>query len=218
MPKRRAVIRTSSIAETKSSCSTNRAATMDLKGKCVRICKTLGEIVCGLLIAATVVYYLQLESPSERAPDLSEGEEPIVIEPLENRKFLENVVVGLPKNVALDQHIEKYDNGEIKLQGKVVNGRRSGSWAAFNRDGTPSWTAYYRRGKLHGAYRQWVRRNGELIGVWNGVFKHGEKEGTWYWYEEGILRKLRYWKSGVFDEAILDDKGEIISMRENCQE
>ncbi len=128
-----------------------------MKGRCVKISKLVGEILLGLLIASSIIYYLRVESPKTQ-PVLATKE----ADRSATRESLNNLVIGLPKNVELDRYIEKHDNGEIKLQGKIINGRRSGSWAAFNRDGTPSWTAYYRRGKYHGAYRQWVRYNDKV--------------------------------------------------------
>ncbi len=96
----------------------------------------------------------------------------------------------------------RYDSatGQQTFQTHYINGKKDGEeWEeADNGNGTKSRIVrHYRAGKLNGAYRNELTRNGELIYLIEGEYSDGKKSGRWVetnyesntttasWYGEG---------------------------------
>jgi antitoxin component YwqK of YwqJK toxin-antitoxin module len=54
-------------------------------------------------------------------------------------------------------HLERYDNGEVKLRGAHLDGEMHGDWAFFRRDGSLMRSGTFERGRQVGVWRTWDR-------------------------------------------------------------
>lgn len=83
------------------------------------------------------------------------------------------------------KEIEYYDSGQVKMEGKMKDGKREGEWKAYLRDGRPWSIDNFKDGELDGSSTVYWE-NGNLR--WEGYYKVGKHCGHWKWYDEqGIL-------------------------------
>lgn len=111
--------------------------------------------------------------------------------------------------------IEKYPNGQIKVQGQYENGKMSGKWTFYNVDGTIDFEQSFQNNMEHGVRRafrnnklQYVleynngRREGEYIEYQSdtdlikvkGFYKENKEIGEWIYYnkEGNVEKKINY--------------------------
>lgn len=114
--------------------------------------------------------------------------------------------------------IKKYDNGVIKERGALINNKKNGYWAFYDKEGNLSIEEIYINGKANGAVKIYYYngnisvifqiKNGHITGEWisyfengniesRGEFKNDERIGIWYYYiEDGRLNEKIKYKDG----------------------
>ncbi len=90
---------------------------------------------------------------------------------------------------------EKYPNGLLKIQGRMVNGKREGSWKYYYEDGMLWSRGYFRNDVYHGASSVYYP-NGTL--KMQGNYREGKSIGVWsFWAEDGrFIKKVDVEKEG----------------------
>ena len=76
---------------------------------------------------------------------------------------------------------EYYDSGEMKMEGRMKDGKREGEWKAYLRDGRPWSIDTFKDGELEGPSTVYWE-NGNLR--WEGNYKAGVHCGHWKFYDE----------------------------------
>ena len=76
---------------------------------------------------------------------------------------------------------EYYDTGQVKMEGRLKDGKRQGEWKAYLRDGRPWSIDNFKDGELEGSSTVYWE-NGNLR--WEGNFKAGKRCGQWRFYNE----------------------------------
>ena len=88
-------------------------------------------------------------------------------------------------------HITYHTNGNKKEHSFYVDGKRSGTWRTWNREGVLIQQTHYKQGKAEGKIREWHdnAKPKEIISV-----KSGKPDGLWIEYcEDGnLLRVMNY--------------------------
>lgn len=74
-----------------------------------------------------------------------------------------------------------YKNGNIKSIESWKEGKLDGKYILYLEDGTKSMQTFYKQGKDNGNYRLYYP-NGSLRVV--GQYENGKPKGTWYYYNE----------------------------------
>lgn len=83
------------------------------------------------------------------------------------------------------QEREFYENGKVKMEGKLENGKRTGVWKAYYEDGTLWSEGEFVNGERNG-YGLNYYPNGNLR--WKGDYKNDKQVGNWKTYnEQGVL-------------------------------
>jgi antitoxin component YwqK of YwqJK toxin-antitoxin module len=75
-----------------------------------------------------------------------------------------------------------YDNGQVAIEGKVVNGLREGEWKWYYPTGKLKRTSIYKKGK----------KNGKTVYYW----PNGNKRAEIYFYEDKNVRQISWDKNG----------------------
>ena len=107
-------------------------------------------------------------------------------------------------------HVFKLEHNKKKFLGKLVNGKKHGTWkevysdmrtlvenykngnldgavSLFYTNGQKEWRYNYSNGILNGSYSRWYS-NG--IKATNGYFENGEPVGLWAWWNKnGVITK-----------------------------
>lgn len=84
-------------------------------------------------------------------------------------------------------HVEVYDNGQVRIKGRMMGENRDGVWVSFYENGVKWSEENYYDGKLNG-----VSVNYYPSGIirYRGSYIEDEKVGMWQFYsEDGILAK-----------------------------
>ncbi len=80
-------------------------------------------------------------------------------------------------------NVEKlYDNGQVAIEGKVVDGLREGEWKWYYPTGKLKRTSIYKKGK----------KNGKTVYYW----PNGNKRMEIYFYEDKNIRQMSWDKNG----------------------
>ena len=106
---------------------------------------------------------------------------------------------------------EFYDNGALKLEINIKEGKPQGAYIVYFSNGKPNEVRSYRNGIFHGIWRTY-NEAGLLIA--EAQYQNNKKHGTWHvWDDSGIMRyEMQYnngKKSGVW--FMWDEKGKLIS-------
>ena len=75
-----------------------------------------------------------------------------------------------------------YDNGQVAIEGKVVNGLREGEWKWYYPDGKLKRTSIYKKGK----------KNGKTI----YFYPNGKKRAEIYFVDDKNIRQISWDKNG----------------------
>ena len=77
--------------------------------------------------------------------------------------------------------VDYFDNGIVKEEGMLLNGKKEGKWMMYNADGSSASEAYFSNGEKNRAWKVWDA-NGKLR--YEMFYIDGEKTGTWKIYDE----------------------------------
>lgn len=90
---------------------------------------------------------------------------------------------------------KRYDNGRLRIQGNMVNGKREGLWKYFYDNGMLWSKGYYQDDLQHGMSSVYFRSG---ILRMQGEYANGENIGVWsFWNEEGeLIKKVDVEKEG----------------------
>jgi len=78
--------------------------------------------------------------------------------------------------------IEYYPNGQIKKQGKLINGLKEGHWTIYHANGQKYLEGYFTNNKHDGKWLEWYE-NGQLAE--DGEYINGEYHIYNFWLETG---------------------------------
>lgn len=79
------------------------------------------------------------------------------------------------------RNIEKYPNGNIKIEGDIVNGIRQGNWISYYENGNKWSECDYDFGEKNGIYRTFYPNGNPKI---HGIYKKNKKVDVWFFYNE----------------------------------
>ena len=79
------------------------------------------------------------------------------------------------------RNIEKYPNGNIKIEGDIVNGIRQGNWISYYENGNKWSECNYDFGDKNGIYRTYYSNGNPKI---HGIYKKNKKVDVWFFYNE----------------------------------
>jgi antitoxin component YwqK of YwqJK toxin-antitoxin module len=80
-----------------------------------------------------------------------------------------------------------YPSGQLKAEGNLKNGLKTGVWYSFYDNGLPWSETEFKDGVRHGLSVSWYK-NGQKR--YEGYFNNGEESGKWtYWDENGNLQQ-----------------------------
>ncbi len=95
---------------------------------------------------------------------------------------------GAPKsqrNAATGETRHWWEGGQLKMQGRLVDGTPDGAWTVWYEDGVRAGELTYRNGRPHGRWRLW-HPNGQVKAEQHWDF--GLQHGVWKeWHENGAL-------------------------------
>lgn len=87
----------------------------------------------------------------------------------------------------VEEFVEHYDNGQIKIEGRLVNDERQGVWTSYYLDGTKWSETTFENGIKSGPTTTYYE---DGIMRYKGRFEDDLKTGTWTFYdEEGKVEK-----------------------------
>ena len=86
------------------------------------------------------------------------------------------VLVGCGEEIKLT-----YDNGQVKIDGNLVDGKEEGKWVWYYESGKIEQEVNFVDGKKEGK-EVWYYKSGKV--QWERNFVDGKKEGKWFWYDE----------------------------------
>lgn len=104
---------------------------------------------------------------------------------------------------------EYYDNGALKLELNIKDGKPQGAYIVYFSNGKPNEVRAYRNGEFHGVWRTY-NESGLLI----AEYRNNQKHGTWHvWDDSGIMRYEMQYEKGKKDGTwyMWDEKGKLIS-------
>ena len=122
-----------------------------------------------------------------------------------------NNIVYLPNKTETftGNNLCKYENGQVKVKGKVKDGKPDGKWTHWFENGQIKLEGNYKDGKPDGKLTAWYE-NGQIVYVIN--YKDGKKEGKQTsWYEGGQIKWEENYKDGKKDGKQTDwyENGQI---------
>lgn len=79
------------------------------------------------------------------------------------------------------REVEYYEEGPVKMEGGMKNGKREGDWTAYFLDGKVQSTGVFKDGLRTGKATVY-HENGQLY--MEGMYKEGRHCGTWTYYDE----------------------------------
>jgi antitoxin component YwqK of YwqJK toxin-antitoxin module len=83
--------------------------------------------------------------------------------------------------------ITYYQNGQIKMEGNMIDEKKQGKWMSFYEDGMPWSETYFEDGISEGPTTAW---HSSGIKYYVGNYKNGQRSGNWKFYnEDGKLEK-----------------------------
>lgn len=84
-----------------------------------------------------------------------------------------------------------YPSGQVKAEGNLKNGLKTGVWYSFYENGLPWSETEFKDGVRHGLSVSWYK-NGQKR--YEGYFKDGVETGKWtYWDENGnVIQEIEY--------------------------
>ena len=106
-----------------------------------------------------------------------------------------------------------FDNGQLKMEMKIVEGKKEGKIKIYFENGQLNETRSYKNNEMHG---KWLMYNNHGIKTSVARYRNGKKHGKWkIWNDYGnILYQLQYnngQKSGTWKN--FNEKGEVINER-----
>ena len=111
-------------------------------------------------------------------------------------------------------YTEKYDDGTVKTQMSVTNGRKNGLTVIFFPNGKKNELRMYKNNLLHGTWETW-NQQGQKTAEAN--YANDKKNGKWYvWDDNGVMRyDMTYFegeKAGTW--SMWNSKGELTGQKE----
>ena len=107
---------------------------------------------------------------------------------------VENTTIDEPEEVEGEDYESFHDNGELKSQGKVKDGKQVGVWKFYGDNGKLKAQGKYENGEKEGEWKQY-HDNGQLSS--EGKYENGEKEGEWKIYgDNGKLKSQGKYENG----------------------
>jgi antitoxin component YwqK of YwqJK toxin-antitoxin module len=125
-----------------------------------------------------------------------EKTEPLIVETNEGELVPDLTISNtIPTEGMEDGNFEKfYPNGNLEVEGLVVNGKRSGLWTSYHPAGNKQSENFYVNGDLDGKTVVYFP-NGQIMYI--GYYTNGVNDGQWlYFDDEGTLKKEVIYSNG----------------------
>ena len=109
------------------------------------------------------------------------------------------------------EYKEYFDNGELKLEMNIQNGKSEGAYIVYFQNGKPNEVRAYRNGNFHGVWKTF-NEAGMLIS--QAEYRDNKKHGAWHiWDDSGIMRYEMHYDQGKKANIwyMWDEKGKLIS-------
>lgn len=108
----------------------------------------------------------------------------------------------LPKEGLPDGSFKKnYPNGNVQVEGFVVNGKRSGLWVYYHPNGNKQSENNYINGELDGKTVVYYP-SGQIMYI--GYYTNGSSDGQWLYFD----------KEGTLTQEVVYQNGEVVSVVE----
>ena len=88
-----------------------------------------------------------------------------------------------------------YPNGTKRFEGKILSGKRTGTWTFFTRNGAKDEMYVYVNGVTNGSYQSYFSNGVIYI---DGNMQNGERDGLYkFAYRSGVLSAKGYYRDGI---------------------
>jgi antitoxin component YwqK of YwqJK toxin-antitoxin module len=118
-----------------------------------------------------------------------QAEQKVETKPIEKETFKE--IEEFPSGDGMVLQKIYYPSGQLKAEGNLKNGLKTGVWYSFYENGMPWSETEFKDGLQHGSTVSWYK-NGQKR--FEGYYNNGKETGKWtYWDEKGnILKEIQY--------------------------
>ena len=79
------------------------------------------------------------------------------------------------------REVQYYEDGTMRMEGEMKDGKRSGEWKSYFPDGKVQSTGFFEDGLRTGTAKVY-HENGNVF--MDGFYKEGQKTGEWVYYDE----------------------------------
>ena len=145
------------------------------------------------------------------------------------RRFLLLSVWLISTPVFTQRTVEYWDNGQIKSEGKLDDGKRIGRWKMWDQWGNLISSGNYIDGLKEGKWKDILPANVLYDSVTypylynhfaeyyisEGYYKHGLKSGTWHCYDVGYIRESRTYLYDTLDGQFIQFYNDFQDSRKN---
>lgn len=106
----------------------------------------------------------------------------------------------------VEDYTEFYDNGQIKIEGKTVNGKRHGVWKSFYENGLKWSETSFNMGLKSGITTTYLE---DGMMRYKGQFYNDERTGEWLFYDSVgyIMKKIDFTPRQDSDSLNVDLEG-----------
>jgi antitoxin component YwqK of YwqJK toxin-antitoxin module len=113
---------------------------------------------------------------------------------------------GTPAEQVVEDYTEFYDNGQIKIEGKTVNGKRHGMWKSYYENGLKWSETSFNMGLKSGLTTTYLE---DGMMRYKGQYYNDERTGEWLFYDSlgYIMKKIDFTPRSDSDSLKIDTEG-----------
>jgi antitoxin component YwqK of YwqJK toxin-antitoxin module len=111
-----------------------------------------------------------------------------------------------PVEQVVEDYTEFYDNGQIKIEGKTVNGERHGMWKSYYENGLKWSETSFNMGQKSGLTTTYLE---DGMMRYKGQYYNDERTGEWLFYDSlgYIMKKIDFTPRSDVDSLKVDMEG-----------
>ncbi len=111
-----------------------------------------------------------------------------------NPKKIEYYKIKSDKKIIVKEE-QYYSNGQLKMKGNYLYGKRDGRWDAWYENGKKWSEGYFKNGLRNNESTIWYKNGNKQI---HGFYKNGNIDKTWtFWNKKGVKEKEVVFKDGL---------------------
>lgn len=113
---------------------------------------------------------------------------------------------GASAEQVVEDYTEFYDNGQIKIEGKTVNGKRHGMWKSYYENGLKWSETSFNMGQKSGLTTTYLE---DGMMRYQGQYYNDERTGEWLFYDSlgYIMKKIDFTPRQGSDSLNVDLEG-----------